>query len=1055
MTHKSTQCHSVIRKASIGVAMGMFVTASTLGGQTAQAAGLPAAATVAPASVGVKGTVVDHQGEPVIGATVMVRGSKIGTVTDAEGRYSLNVPANATLEVSFIGYQSKDVKIRSGQVEYNIHLAEDSRDLDEVVVVGYGQQKKVNLTGSVTAIDVNKIAESRPISNISQALAGLAPGVAVTSSSNKPGDDNATIRVRGQGTLNNSSPLIIIDGIEASLSTISPDDIESMSILKDAASSAIYGSRAANGVILVTTKKGSEGSLKVSYNGYVSFESIRKTLTPVSNYADYMTYLNEGYANSGLAQPFSADVIQEWRDNPNDPLKYPNSDWIDETFRSAVATNHTLSMSGGNKKYRFYSSFGFLDNPGVMPNSGYKKYSTRINVEADMKSWLSLGVNFNGYVNDREPGSTSAVFDYAKATTPGMVYIAPDGRYGGVNNLEDDSQASANNPYVKTHTTEGNTRGNYARTRFQAVLRPFKGFTLTGSYTYAFSDSRSKKKPHFVQTWNFKDDYINYDSTNKTSVSMSDDQSQRYFNDLVARYKVGLVNNNLDLQVMAGVSHELYRSRSLSASRQDLTDIDLFALSACTGDASTSGSTSEWSMTSYFGRINLNWADKYLAEFNLRADGSSRFLKGKRWGYFPSGSIGWRMEQESFMEPLVDKGLSNLKLRASYGSLGNNSVGNYEAQSTYALHSYVLNGVKAPGMCIDALANPDLTWETTHVANVGVDLGLFNNRLSVTAEYFHKRTENILISLPAPEVHGDATLPKVNSARVVNQGFELSATWSHNINDFHYGVTANFSYIRNKVTKYKGTGVDGRSVSSHKLTWEGHPIDCHYLLKVDRIIQTDEDLQLINDIIENAPIGADGKKVNPFAAFGTPQKGDFLYKDINGDGIINNEDRTIVSDGTNPKYLIGVNLNASWKGIDFNMLIQSRLGGCTYFVEDGYNTSGVRYGYQLNKEVAEGAWRDGRTDATYPRLLEYQNKINKQACDFYLHKRDYVKIRNIQLGYTLPKKWMKACRIDRVRIYGTLENFITFTGYKGFDPEVNGMSYPTMRQASIGLNLSF
>lgn len=1054
MTRKSIQQPFRLLKVSIGVAMGMIVASTGYGGQSAMASGVPAPAAMQNAIEAVKGTVVDQNGEPVIGATVLVRGSNVGTVSDSEGHFSIKVPANSTLEVSFIGYERRDVKVRSGQADYKIQLSENSRDLDEVVVVGYGQQKKVNLTGSVSAIDVNKIAESRPISNVSQALAGLAPGVSVVSSSNKPGEDNATIRVRGQGTLNDSSPLVIIDGIEASLGTISPDDIESMSILKDAASSAIYGSRAANGVVLVTTKKGSTGSLKVNYNGYVSFESIRKTLTPVSNYADYMTYLNEGYEQAGYAKPFSETVIQEWRDNPNDPIKYPNSDWIKETFRSAVATNHNLSMSGGNEKYRFYTSFGFLDNPGVMPNSGFKKYSSRINVEADVKPWLSMGVNFNGYVNDKEPGSTTAVFDYAKATTPGMVFIAPDGRYGGVNNAEDDSQASANNPYVKTHNTIGGTRGNYARTRFQATLRPFKGFSLTGSYTYAFADSRSESKPQFVQTWNFKDDYINYDSTRKTSVSVSSSQSQRYFNDLVARYKVGLFQK-LDLNVMAGMSHELYRSKSLSASRQDLIDIDLFALSACTGDTNASGNTSEWSMTSYFGRLNLNWADKYLAEFNLRVDGSSRFLKGHRWGYFPSGSIGWRMEQEAFMESLVDKGLSNLKIRASYGSLGNNAIGNYEAQATYALHSYVLNGTKAPGMCIDALANPNLTWETTHVANVGIDLGMFNNKLNFTAEYFHKRTENILISLPAPEVHGDASLPKVNSARVVNEGIELSASWNHHINDFRYGVSANFTYVHNMVTKFKGTGEDGRTISSHKLTWEGHPIDCHYLLKVDRILQTDEDMQIVNDMIANAPLDANGNKVNPFAVFGTPKKGDFLYKDVNGDGIINNADRTIVSDGTNPKYLIGVNLNASWKGIDFNMLIQSRLGGYHYFVEDGYNTSNVRYGYQLNKKVAEGAWREGRTDATYPRLLEYENTINKQPSDFYLSKRDYLKIRNIQLGYTLPKKWVKACGLSRVRVYGTLENFITFTGFKGFDPEVNGMGYPTMKQASLGLNLSF
>lgn len=1019
----------------------------------------------------VQGTILDQNGDPVIGATVRVKGGTAGTMTDVNGKFSLNVPSNASLEISFIGYVGQTLKVIPGKTTgYNATLQEDAHNLDEVVVVGYGQQKKINLSGSVSSINVNELAESRPVNNVSQALAGLAAGVSVISSSNQPGNDNASIKIRGVGTLNTSSPLIIVDGVESSISSVNPQDIESMSILKDAASASIYGSRAANGVILITTKKGKAGTMKVEYNGYVSFNSIRKTLTPVSNYSEYMKLVNEGYKNSGYGDNyiFSNDVIDTWRTG-TDPLKYPNTNWIDETFKPSTSTTHTLSMSGGTDKIRFYGSFGYLHNPGVMPNGAYTRYSGRVSVDADVKPWLTLGIYANGHVSDMGPaaqytstGTTvNDIFTYSSATTPGMVFQAPDGRFGAMNNSEDDSQCAVNNPISRAYRRDGGIRQNRIRSRFVATIRPYKGVSVTGSYSYELNDTERRFKPHFVQGWNFLTGDVTYDSTSKTSVQYYDGKTERYFNDLVAHYD-GKFFNDLGVNVMLGTSHELYRSKSFSASKQDLVDLSLWALSAATGDASASGSSTEWAMNSYFGRINLNWADKYLLEFNLRADGSSRFLDGKRWGYFPSGSAAWRMEQEPFMEPIVEKGLNNLKLRASYGALGNNSVGNYDALALYTNAAsdyeiaYSLNGLLATGLAQTALANPLLTWESTKVADIGVDFGLLRNRLSVTADYFNKRTSNILIDLPAPLVHGQTKLPKVNSAEVVNNGFEITAGWMDNVRDFKYGVNVNFTYVTNKVTKFKGKGKDGMSISGTSLIWEGHPINTNYMLVVDRILQTDEDMQIVKDMIANAPIDeATGKQKNPFASYGTPQKGDLLYKDINNDGVINSDDRTIVGDGPNPKYMLGVNLSAEWKGIDLSILIQGSFGGKRYWQSTAFNTPTVRKGYQLNKEVCEGRWYEGRTDATYPRLLYFEDKINQQASDFYLQSLDFVKIRNIQLGYTLPKKWVNACQLERVRVYGTLENFLTFTGYNGFDPEVSGMNYPTMRQAVVGLNVTF
>ncbi len=936
------------------------------------------------------GTIVSETGEEVIGATVKVQGTSMATSTNIDGHFSLTgVKPGAILEISCIGYEPLTVTWKGEPL--SLTMKETANALDEVVVVGYGQQKKVNLTGSVASVNMDKISDTRPITNVSQALAGLASGVNVTSGNNQPGNDNATIRVRGVGTLNDASPLVIIDGVEAGINTVNPSDIESMSILKDAASAAIYGSRAANGVILITTKKGQSGSVKVNYNGYVSFESIRKTLTPVSNYADYMELINEGYYNTYGQKNyiFSDAVINEWRANEGgDQLRYPNQDWIDATFKNATATNHTVSMSGGSDKIRFYTSFGYLNNPGVMPNAGFSRYSARVSVDADVTKWLTIGALASGYRGETQPGARvqDDIFTYASATTPGMVFLAPDGRFGAMNNTEDDSQCAVNNPISRAYRIEGNQRKNNSRIRFTGTFRPYEGITVVGSYNYELVDTEQRQKPHFVQGWNFKDDVMTYDSTGKTSVSNSDAKVERYFWDAVGNYDKKFWDR-LQFNLMVGASSELYRSKSFNASRQDLIDLGLWALGAATGDASAGGSSTEWSMLSYFGRVNLNWMEKYLLEFNLRYDGSSRFQKGRRWGHFPSASAGWRMEREAFMQGLVDKGLDALKLRVSYGKLGNNSIGNYDTQALYTSSgmNYVLGNSLATGLAQSALANALLTWESTNVFNVAADLMLFNSRLSATLEYFHKKTDNILISLPAPAVHGTTSLPKVNSAQVSNQGFELTLTWNDRIGNVNYGINANATYVKNNVDKFKGKDKAGMSISGANLIWEGHPINSQYLLKVDRIIQTDEDLALVQKMIDNAPV-VNGKKANPFAAYGTPEKGDLLYQDVNGDGVIDADDRTIVSDGPNPKWMLGLNLTAEWKGIDFGMLLQASLGAKRYWQSTAYNTPTVRYGYQLNKEVCDGRWYEGRTDATYPRLLFYQNNINQQASDFYLQE---------------------------------------------------------------------
>lgn len=1007
----------------------------------------------------ISGIITDVSGEPIIGANVVEHGTTNGTITDMDGNFSLNVSPNATIVITYIGYVEQKIPVGS-QSSFTIKLKEDSQNLEEVVVVAYGTQKKVNLSGSVASVNMTELTDSRPITNISNGLAGMAAGVHVTSGSNRPGNDNSSILVRGQGTLNNSAPLVIIDGTEGNINSVNPQDIENLSVLKDAASAAIYGSRAANGVILITTKQGKSGKTKIEYSGYVSFESIDKTMTPVSNYANYMELVNEGYLNSNQPAPFKQETIDLWRTNENgDQLKYPNTDWIDATFSTSVSTNHNISVSGGTEKVRFYTAFGYMDDPGVMDNSGYSKYNLRGNLDVDVKSWLKIGTNLSGFIANTQPGTDKidGVFTYGQATTPGMVFRAPDGRYGSMNNLEDDAQSGANNPLASLNSIYGKYTKKNTKARLFATLLPFNGFSLTGSYSYENVDEQQENKPLFLDLWNFQNNTITRKGEGRTSIANKNIKQERNFMDIVARYENNLFNK-LDLNVMLGASQEQYGWQWFNASKLDLIDPGLGVIGGAVGDATAGGTRVEWAMRSFFGRINLGWNNKYLLEINMRADASSRFLPDQRWGYFPSVSAAWRIDQEEFMSS-YSSWLSNLKLRGSYGSLGNNAVGgedqnkgNYSALSTYSTANYILNNALAMGLSQTAIANAALTWETTKIANIGLDFGFLNNRLSGTADYFHKKTDGILIDLPAPAVHGNASIPKQNSAVVLNQGVELALGWRDQIGDFSYSINGNVTWLKNEVTRFKG---DEYSLNGAKIIQEGLPINAQYVLLVDRILQTDEDVALVQKMIDNAPMDEQtGKRKNPFAAYGKPEKGDLLYKDVNGDGIINDDDRTIVGRGPNPNFTYGLNMSVGYKGFDFSVLFQG-VDGIKMIYNDGYFTPTVRLGYQINKDIVEGRWVEGRTDATYPRLLHYSDSRNTQNSNLWVQNKSYLKIKNIQLGYTFPKSWLSKIDIERVRIYGSLENFFTFTDYKGLDPEVEKTHYPTMKQAVIGLNVSF
>lgn len=1046
---------SSIRKARI-MALALVLGAASVSISYAAAAPAENQFSAEQSQQKVTGKVVDEQNQPIIGALVTIKGATKTVATDVNGAFEISVAPGQTLVFTYIGYKPME-RVVSGNT-MSVQMEIDALSLEEVVVVGYGSQKRANLSGSVVAVDIAKISESRPVTNISNALAGMASGVAVTSTSNAPGNDAATIRVRGQGTLNSAGPLVVIDGVEGSISSVNPQDVETLTVLKDAASASIYGSRAANGVILITTKKGRAGAdgssrVRLEYNGYVSFEQAANMIKPVSNYADYMSLINEGFSNSKIAKPFSDDMIKLWRANEGvDEFRYPNSDNFQAVFGgTGVSTQHVVSASGGSDRINFYTSFGYLDNPGIVENAGYKRYSLRANVEGKVTKWLTLGTNVSGYVGQKNINAEnlSDVFNYTTQSSPGMIYRSEDGRYGAVHNSEDDAQA--NNVLERLNNKEGENTYRNIKTRFSVVVAPVKGLTLTGTYSYEYNDQDRWSKPVFIDAWNFLNNNISKIGKGQTSISTYNSKTNREFMDGVVRYENVWADDRLSFNVMVGASQEQYETHDYSSSKNDLLDPGMDVIGGAIGEATAGGTKTDWAMRSFFGRVNLGWANKYLLELNLRTDASSRFAPDKRWGYFPSASVAWRLDQENFLKEA--SWLNSLKLRGSYGSLGNNSVGNYDALSTYGTTNYILNNAVMMGLSQTAIANAMLSWETTYIGNVGVDFSMFKGRFNGSVEWFHKRTQDILINLPAPYVHGNASIPKQNSAEVVNTGVEANFGWNDQVGDFTYGASANFTYVKNEVTKFKG---GERSYSGNSFIQEGYPIDIQFLRPVDRILQTDEDMKIVQAMLdaEKAAAAAEGRKERKVFEYGTPSKGDLLYVDANGDGIVNQDDRQVYGTGPNPTFLLGINLSFAWKGIDLSILMQGAFGVKGFYSDHSYRPI-ARRGNMLNQDIVDGRWYEGRTDATYPRLLEASNTMNQNASSFWLADKSYFKIRNIQLGYTLPRKWMNAIKMERVRVYASLENYFTFTDYPGLDPEVSGVTYPTMKQATIGLNISF
>lgn len=1062
----------------------------------------------------IKGTVVDETGEPIIGANVVEKGTTNGVITDFNGEFTLNVPLNCTVQISYIGYVTKDIKVTSATNILAIKLVEDSETLDEVVVVGYGVQKKVNLTGAVASVDFEEQTKSRPITTVSSALAGLSPGLQASSGSAMPGEDNTTLRVRGVGTMNTASPLVIIDGMEGSLNAVNPLDVENISILKDAASCAIYGARAANGVILVTTKTGTRDKISINYSGRISFNSPTRMIKMMSNYADYMELMNESYRNVGKSDDlFDQKYIDLWREKSKDPnglnengvpnyIAYPNTDWAEELFSGGVIHDHNLSVSGGSDKIRFLLSAGYQDNEGVVDNTANKRYSMRANIEANPTKWLTVGTRTYASQMDREVGDFSNANNFLRQSTAGT-YPYWNGSYGYPECP--DERATANNPLYKLARNDGFKRYNRFNTTLFSKIKFFED--LSWDFNFNYNRYIYETRQHGVPAYQtrFSDGVIVDGITPPSQLSTSFDYESNYSYTLenLINYHHTFAQKH-DVSALLGYQEFYKNYYKVNAAKKGLIDESLNQFDEATEMTSIGGSTEDYATRSYFGRVNYAYDSRYLFEANFRYDGSSRFHKDHRWGFFPSLSGAWRISEESFMES-TRSWLDNLKIRLSWGKLGNSEIGNYEYQSVYGPSRYVFGNALASGLAITAASNELLQWEATTTTNFGIDASLLNNRLTASIDIYHKMTTGILYRPTMEYVLGNHTAPRQNIAEVSNDGIEFSLGWRDRIGKVEYSVSGNFSYNKNKVDKYNGeytkTWVEDPNNTLTGGKWtdnigdvssggntpvvEGHMLNEYRYRSVYKgngkyfnadgsvnpaggpkggMIRTEEDMNWVKAMMDA------GYKFKPGNSIGKANiyYGDYIYADVNGDGVYgDSDDEEFQGRSKTPKYNFGFQASAAWNGFDISMVWAGAAGFDIYWGPTaGYNAAKTEWGNNIAQRIADDHYfydpsnpDDPRTNINgkYPRMTYLDGNVqNNASSNRWLYNGDYIKLKNLSLGYTLPQKWVTKVAMQNARIYVSAENLLTITSFEGQDPEsATGMGYAPFRSIAIGANITF
>jgi TonB-linked SusC/RagA family outer membrane protein len=972
----------------------------------------------------VRGTVTDDTGAPLPGVSVKIKRSNTGVVTDPNGQFSINVVKGDILVFSYVGFVQQEVQI-DAESTINIKLKVSDEGLSEVVIVGYGTQKKVNLTGAITQISGKDIA-ARPMGQTSASLQGMAPGVTVRQSSGRPGADGGTIRIRGIGTLVDPNPLVMIDGIEGSMNNIDPNLIESISVLKDAASSSIYGSRAANGVILITTKRAATDQISIAYNNYLGWQT-PTNMPELVGALDHMLLTNEAYVNTGRTPLYPATLIDKYREqNGVSSDLYPNTDWQKETLTgSGLQQSHFLTIQGGTQKVKLLGSFGLFDQKGVIENSSFKRYTIRNNADITFSDKLKARIDLQ-YVNaiTTDPAASSGeIFQWMNGIPANQIGITESGKWGvGWN---------GSNPISATRDGGTNrTRGPFGSINATVVYKPVEWLEAEASYAPKYALSSGKNFRRAIQS------YLPNGATSFLTpalTSLSQTQSQSFFNNIRATVTASKTFTNHNLKFLVGASREDYYNESITAFRDTYILPNYPVLNAGSAlNQQATGGAEEWALQSLFSRFNYTFKDKYLFEVNARYDGSSRFSAGNKYGFFPSASAGWRISEEGFMAGLR-KVVDEAKLRVSWGRLGNQNIGTYPSITAIVLESYTLGKQIVNTASLNSLANKLISWETTEEKNIGLDLTLFK-RLTITADYYNRRTSNILLDLDIPLIVG-VTKPFQNAGVVDNKGWELGVAYRGDIKDFNYNVSFNVSDVKNKIIDVRGITRTGLTVNR-----EGYPIASLFGYISEGLFQSD------------AEVAAHAKQ------FGTVRAGDIKYKDQNGDNIINEADKVVIG-STVPRFTYASNLSGSYKGIDLSVLIQGVGKANGYLAGPGilpFNVGGAIGG--TIREDNKDRWTPENPNAKFPRLA-FGETNNEQVSTFFIKDASYLRIKNIQIGYTLPASIAQKAALKRLRIFANGSNISSFdrfwTGYDVEAPVGSGNIYPQVKVYSFGLEATF
>lgn len=989
----------------------------------------------------VTGLVADKNGEPIIGANVVEKGTTNGTVTDMDGKFSLLVSEKAILQITYIGYNPFEAPV-AGKNNLTIKLNEDSQTLDEVVVVGYGTQKKINLTGAVASIKGEELTK-RPVTNAAAILQGLLPGVRVVQGNGQPGS-GATIQVRGMGTFSGAGadPLVLIDGVEGDINSLDPNVIESVSVLKDAASASIYGSRAANGVVLIKTKDGggNDGKLQVAYNFNYGINSPTKMLDLVTNSVDYMNAWNTRIRNMNYGKDipssqYPQEEIEKYR-NATDQTLYPNFDWLDFIINDSPTQIHNLSVSGG-KQTRYNFSLGYVNQQGTMEAFYYKRYNAMLNVVSDVNKRLRLGVNVNlkkGDKGEEQSGSTNYFLcTLAQAPTYMPTLSDGSGRYSWKAYPWEECNW---NPYLMLKEKPRRTDDYYVMAQAWSDFEVIEGlhWHVKAATTYNTSQNTAfvgnKLQEHYYRP-PYGDGY-------QDATSLTKKNTQNFYTTLQTYLDYSRKFGAHQVGAMIGYSNEDNKYNYLQAYRKDYSSSMTPEINA----GSTAGQTNEgrgeaWSMQSVFGRINYSFRDKYLLEANMRYDGSSRLSAQGRWGIFPSFSLGWRLTEEGFMEH-TRSWLTNLKLRGSWGILGNQNIGLYPYQAMLEFKGVYPfdNQNLSQGVTQTKLNNPNIKWEQTTSFDVGIDATLFNN-LSFSFGVYSKLTTDILRKAQVNSLVG-LEAPIINDGSMRNTGYDFDIKYQNIVrgglfDGLSYSGGIILSGFKNKLVKF-GTWEDGNNV----IREEGRPWNAFYLLQADGIFQTEEE-------VANAP-----------KQFGENTKPGMLrYRDVNGDKKIDNDDRVAMEDGVFPDCTYGVTLNGAWKGFDLYAFFQGVAGSKTYVT--GWGLQPFIQGSSPTKEQFEKAWTPENKSTTHVMLGDPVSYTHPST--YLLKDNSYFRLKSFQLGYSLPMSLISKAHLTKLRFYFSGDNLLTFTKYEGLDPERsesgNYASYPQNKVLSFGCNVEF